>query len=142
MVSKSSADFIEYLPSLGRINFISLESGEQPGGPSMGQSFMYFGNNPEKFASVFSKTGLIVEAKAGPLAKVVWQGGEDSDIVSDLGGRDLFSEGQRQLIRRATLLHFCSVCGACGSYGFGVNVRAGRLGRWCCAAHRPGAHRR
>jgi hypothetical protein len=36
-----------------------------------------------------------------------------------------------------TLLHFCSVCGAWGSYGFGVNLRKGRMGRWFCAAHRP-----
>ena len=38
-----------------------------------------------------------------------------------------------------TLLHFCCVCGAWGSYGFGVNLRGGRMGRWFCAAHRaPG----
>lgn len=36
-----------------------------------------------------------------------------------------------------TLLHFCSVCGAWGSYGFGVNLRQRRKGRWFCAAHRP-----
>jgi hypothetical protein len=36
----------------------------------------------------------------------------------------------------STLLHFCSVCGAWGSYGFGVNLRGGRMGRWFCAAHR------
>jgi hypothetical protein len=35
-----------------------------------------------------------------------------------------------------TLLHFCCVCGAWGSYGFGVNLRGGRMGRWFCAAHR------
>jgi hypothetical protein len=35
-----------------------------------------------------------------------------------------------------TLLHFCYVCGAWGSYGFGVNLRGGRMGRWFCAAHR------
>jgi hypothetical protein len=35
-----------------------------------------------------------------------------------------------------TLLHFCWVCGAWGSYGFGVNLRGGRTGRWFCAAHR------
>ena len=34
------------------------------------------------------------------------------------------------------LLHFCCVCGAWGSYGFGVNLRHGRMGRWFCAAHR------
>ena len=39
--------------------------------------------------------------------------------------------------QRDMLLHFCSVCGAWGSYGFGVNLRAGRMGRWFCAVHRP-----
>jgi hypothetical protein len=34
-------------------------------------------------------------------------------------------------------LHFCSECGAWAAFGYGVNLRAGRLGRWYCAAHRP-----
>jgi hypothetical protein len=33
--------------------------------------------------------------------------------------------------------HFCAECGRWGAYGYGVNLRAGRLGRWYCAAHRP-----
>ena len=40
-----------------------------------------------------------------------------------------------------TLLHFCCVCGAWGSYGFGVNLRNGRMGRWFCAAHRAQGRR-
>jgi hypothetical protein len=35
------------------------------------------------------------------------------------------------------LLHFCAECGAWGAFGYGVNLCAGRLGRWYCAAHRP-----
>ena len=35
------------------------------------------------------------------------------------------------------LLHFCTECGAWGAFGYGVNMRAGRQGRWSCAAHRP-----
>jgi hypothetical protein len=35
------------------------------------------------------------------------------------------------------LLHFCSVCGAWGSYGCGVNLRDGKMGQWFCATHRP-----
>jgi hypothetical protein len=34
-------------------------------------------------------------------------------------------------------LHFCCECGAYGAFGVGVNLRAGRLGRWYCAEHRP-----
>src|SRR5262249_44632854 len=35
-------------------------------------------------------------------------------------------------------LHFCIECGAFGAFGYGVSLRAGRLGRWYCAEHRPG----
>jgi hypothetical protein len=35
------------------------------------------------------------------------------------------------------LMHFCGECGRWGAYGYGVNFREGRLGRWYCAAHRP-----
>jgi hypothetical protein len=35
------------------------------------------------------------------------------------------------------LLHFCAECGAWGSFGSGINLRAGRLGVWYCAEHRP-----
>jgi hypothetical protein len=34
------------------------------------------------------------------------------------------------------LLHFCFVCGAWGSYGYGVDLREGRSGQWFCANHR------
>ena len=36
-------------------------------------------------------------------------------------------------------LHFCVKCGRFGAYGCGVRLRAGQLGRWYCAAHRPGS---
>ena len=35
-------------------------------------------------------------------------------------------------------LHFCVECGAFGAFGYDVCLRAGRLGRWYCAEHRPG----
>ena len=35
------------------------------------------------------------------------------------------------------LVHFCEVCGAWGAFGYKVNLRARRLGRWYCASHRP-----
>lgn len=34
-------------------------------------------------------------------------------------------------------LHFCAHCGAWGSYGYGVNLRASHLGQWFCSTHRP-----
>src|ERR1700730_16156735 len=40
-----------------------------------------------------------------------------------------------------TLLHFCCVCGAWGSYGFGVNLRNGRMGGWFAAAPRAQGRR-
>jgi hypothetical protein len=34
-------------------------------------------------------------------------------------------------------LHFCIECGRWGAFGYGVNLRTGRLGAWYCATHRP-----
>jgi hypothetical protein len=45
--------------------------------------------------------------------------------------------GRVQKLEGAVVLHFCVECGAWGAYGYDVNLRAGRLGRWYCAAHRP-----
>ncbi len=42
--------------------------------------------------------------------------------VQDLGG---------------TLLHFCVECGRFAAFGYGVRLRADRLGRWYCGEHRP-----
>ena len=36
------------------------------------------------------------------------------------------------------LVHYCR-CGEWGSYGYKVNLRAGRLGTWYCREHRPEA---
>jgi hypothetical protein len=35
------------------------------------------------------------------------------------------------------LLHFCVECGRFGPFGYGVELRAGRLGRWYCREHWP-----
>ncbi|MGD0316368.1 MAG: hypothetical protein ABSB37_10535 [Xanthobacteraceae bacterium] len=45
--------------------------------------------------------------------------------------------GRVQKLEGAVLLHFCAECGAWGSFGYGVDLSAGRSGRWYCAAHRP-----
>jgi hypothetical protein len=39
--------------------------------------------------------------------------------------------------RSGLFLHFCAQCGAWGAFGYGVNLRAGRLGTWYCLTHRP-----
>jgi hypothetical protein len=44
--------------------------------------------------------------------------------------------GRVQELERV-FLHFCAECGAYGAFGYGVKLRAGQLGRWYCAAHRP-----
>lgn len=36
-------------------------------------------------------------------------------------------------------LHFCVECGRFGAFGYGVQLRKGRLGRWYCGEHRPEA---
>lgn len=39
--------------------------------------------------------------------------------------------------RGGVMLHFCTECGAWGSFGYRVNLRGDRLGHWYCAKHRP-----
>lgn len=45
-------------------------------------------------------------------------------------GLVLWEEGQ-------PFVHYCAVCGAWGSFGFDVDLRNDRLGRWYCMAHKP-----
>jgi len=45
--------------------------------------------------------------------------------------------GRVQELEGGVVLHFCAECGAWGAFGYSVNLRARRLGRWYCAAHRP-----
>ncbi len=45
--------------------------------------------------------------------------------------------GRVQELEGAMVLHFCAECGAWGAFGYAVNLRAGRPGRWYCAEHRP-----
>lgn len=33
--------------------------------------------------------------------------------------------------------HYCAVCGAWGTLGFGVNLLKGEVGTWFCRAHKP-----
>ena len=40
-----------------------------------------------------------------------------------------------------TFLHFCVHCGRFASFGYGVHLSAGRLGRWYCGEHRPEGRR-
>ncbi len=45
--------------------------------------------------------------------------------------------GRIEKLPDGLLLHFCAECGAWGAFGYGVNLRAGKPGRWYCAKHRP-----
>lgn len=45
--------------------------------------------------------------------------------------------GRIEKLPDGLLLHFCAECGAWGAFGYGVNLRVGRPGRWYCAKHRP-----
>ena len=42
----------------------------------------------------------------------------------------------QELPDNGALLHFCCRCGRFAAFGYGVHLRAGRLGRWYCGAHR------
>jgi hypothetical protein len=34
-------------------------------------------------------------------------------------------------------VYYCEVCGGYASHGYGVNLRAGKTGRWYCNTHKP-----
>jgi hypothetical protein len=59
------------------------------------------------------------------------------------GGEPSFDEpcaarrGRIEELPGRMFLHFCIECGRWGAFGYGVNLRAGRLGGWYCATHRP-----
>jgi hypothetical protein len=62
--------------------------------------------------------------------------------ISDETGPEAACEGRRGRVEMKgdVVLHYCLVCGAWGAFGTGVKLRAGQLGRWYCAEHRPQKH--
>jgi hypothetical protein len=80
----------------------------------------------------------------GPEAELVAPSAWFQRVASPIIGEPSFDEPcvarcDQAGYRDGVFLHFCSECGAWGAFGYGVNLRAGRLGRWYCAAHRPHA---
>ena len=95
----------------------------------------------ERKAEVLAVLGNTVH-ESGPLAPVPW-----SDRIARVAEGEPGLEmpcaarrGRTQEVKGA-FLHFCVECGAFGAFGYGVSLRAGRLGRWYCAEHRPRAQR-
>jgi hypothetical protein len=64
-------------------------------------------------------------------------------VASPAEGEPRFDEpcaerrGRIEELPGRLFLHFCIECGRWGAFGYGVNLRAGRLGGWYCATHRP-----
>jgi hypothetical protein len=64
-------------------------------------------------------------------------------FASPAGGEPSFDKpcaerrGRIEELPGRVFLHFCIECGRWGAFGYGVNLRAGRLGGWYCATHRP-----
>jgi hypothetical protein len=50
--------------------------------------------------------------------------------------------GHVVVLDNGAFLHFCCRCGRFGAFGYGLRVRAGRLGRWYCGEHRPDREQR
>ncbi len=45
--------------------------------------------------------------------------------------------GRVVMLDSGAVLHFCRRCGRVAAFGYGVRLRAGKLGRWYCGEHRP-----
>jgi hypothetical protein len=64
-------------------------------------------------------------------------------VASPAEGEPRFDEpcaerrGRIKELPGPVFLRFCIECGRWGTFGYGVNLRAGRPGRWFCATHRP-----
>jgi len=85
----------------------------------------------------------MLEERAAPEANVVAPADRFERTVSPAEGEAGLEKpcaarrGKVEEREDGVFLHFCTDCGAWGAHGYGVNLRAGRLGRWYCAAHRP-----
>jgi hypothetical protein len=94
----------------------------------------------EHKAEVLAALGNTTVHETGPLAPAPWfdrrvrVADAEPGLQMPCGAR----RGRIQELE-GTFLHFCVECGAFGAFGYGVSLRAGRLGRWYCAEHRPGA---
>jgi hypothetical protein len=91
----------------------------------------------EHKAEVLAVLGNTV-LESGPLAPVPWFD-RKARVAEGEPGLEMpcaARRGRTQEVEGA-FLHFCVECGAFGAFGYGVSLRAGRLGRWYCAEHRP-----
>ena len=92
----------------------------------------------EHKAEVLAVLGKSVQ-ESGPFAPVLWLD-RKARVAEGEPGLEMpcaARRGRTQEVEGA-FLHFCVECGAFGAFGYGVSLRAGRLGRWYCAEHRPG----
>jgi hypothetical protein len=69
-----------------------------------------------------------------PPARVVTLAGGEPGLDQPCAAR----RGRIEILD-SIFLHFCDECGRFGAFGYGVSLRAGRLGRWYCGEHRPTA---
>jgi hypothetical protein len=80
---------------------------------------------------------LLAEHKAEVLASLAMPGAvalSYDDASEHLCGA---RRGRVEARANGAFLHYCVECGRWGGFGCGVNLRAGQLGRWYCADHRP-----
>ena len=97
---------------------------------------------------------LLAEHKAAVLAALADNGHDEAELLATSPWFDRFispADGEPSLeqpcaARRGRVqelngafLHFCCRCGRFAAFGYGVRLRAGRLGRWYCGEHRPDA---
>jgi hypothetical protein len=81
---------------------------------------------------------LDIVQPAGLLAPLLWYERVAKPVEGE-PGLDLPCAARRGRVQEldGLFLHFCVECGAYGAFGYDVSLRAGRLGRWYCAEHRP-----
>lgn len=78
---------------------------------------------------------VLLQQKAAPLASEQ----RFARVIAAKPGLEQPCAARRGLVRELdrTFLHFCVHCGRFAAFGYGVQLSAGRLGRWYCGEHRP-----
>jgi len=106
-----------------------------------------------RFSATFKSDGIIREAEPPLTFMIGWNDGKAravikknkwrAVIVAGAGVDDARKLDEIEQPRKAPdyqpLVFLCVVCGAYACFGYGVALRAGRVGTWYCRSHRPEA---
>jgi|SRR5215831_11514764 len=107
-----------------------------------------------KFTATFQTDGIVREADAPIRFMIGWHDAKvravikknhwRAVIIAGAGLEDFrkleISEESRKAPDYQPQIFLCAVCGVEACFGYGVDLRHGRVGKWYCSAHRESSH--